>query len=72
MPNLYTIDKSFVQKKTSADTRMREGIPENVLKTAGVPSAPVENSLFAQLLNPEGQTVDYFISHAWGNEFGDV
>lgn len=69
IPNLYSMDKSFVQATTHTDINKREQIPEEVLKTAGIPGVPKHNCCFAQLMNPKGLEVDYFVSHFWGHPF---
>ena len=66
-PNLYALDKPFVRATTSADASARSEIPRAVLDAAEIPSAPAEDCCFAQLLNPEGLDVDYFVSHWWGH-----
>jgi len=67
MPNLYAMNEFFVMETTRADPNTRNGIPQEVLEAAGVPEAPETNCSFAQLLNPEGVEVDYFVSHYWGH-----
>ena len=66
-PNLYSLDGPFVRATTSADASARSHIPAAVLNAAEIPGAPAENCCFAQLLNPEGVDVDYFVSHWWGH-----
>ena len=66
-PNLYALDRPFVRATTSADASARSKIPCAVLDAAEIPSAPAEDCCFAQLLNPEGLDVDYFVSHWWGH-----
>ena len=66
-PNLYALDRPFVRATTSADASARFGIPPAVLDAAEIPGAPAEDCCFAQLLNPEGLDVDYFVSHWWGH-----
>jgi len=68
-PNLYSMDKSFVQATTSTDGKARDSIADDVLEIIGVPNAPAETCCYAQLINPQGLEVDYFISHYWGHEF---
>jgi len=68
-PNLHALDKFFVQPTTSTDTKERNKIPDSVLKTIGVPEAPDKTCCYAQLLNPRGLEVDYFVSHCWDHEF---
>jgi len=67
--SLYVIDTFFVKDTTNKDTTSRKGIPEKVLETAGVPPAPLEDCSFAQLMNPDGMQVDYFVSHFWGHPY---
>jgi len=69
IPNLYSMDKSFVQATTSTDGKARDSIADDVLEIIGVPNAPAETCCYAQLINPQGLEVDYFISHYWGHEF---
>jgi len=69
IPNLYSMDKLFVMQTTSCESNMRDKIPEEVLKAAKVPDVPEANCSYAQLLNPEGLEVDYFVSHFWGHPF---
>ena len=38
-------------------------------KAARIPEVPTEDCCFAQLLNPRGLEVDYFVSHWWGHPF---
>jgi len=68
-PNLYSMNESFVQATTATDRSKRNEIPEEVLKIIGVPSAPKATCCFAQLINPDGLEVDYFVSHYWGHPF---
>jgi len=68
-PNLYSMDESFVQATTSTDVRARDSITDDVLEIIGVPEAPNETCCYAQLINPQGLEVDYFVSHYWGHEF---
>jgi len=68
-PNLYSMDKLFVMQTTNCVVNMRDTITEEVLKTAKVPGVPEANCSFAQLLNPRGVDVDYFVSHFWGHPF---
>lgn len=71
-PNLYAMKEAFVRKTTMTHdpkTNARNSIPPEVLEDAGVPDAPQANCSFAQLLNKEGLTVDYFVSHCWEQEF---
>ena len=67
--NLYGLDWPFVRATTSADRSTRNEIPAAVLETAEIPDVPDENCCFAQLLNPEGLDVDFFVSHWWGHPF---
>ena len=41
----------------------------SVLQAAGIPACPADDCSFAQLLNPDGLEVDYFVSHWWGHPF---
>merc|ERR1719161_333040 len=66
-PNLYALDRPFVRATSSADASARSHIPAAVLNAAEIPGVPAENSCFAQLLNPKGVDVDYFVSHWWGH-----
>ena len=74
-PNLYALDKEFVKpttkKKpaTSSDANARSEIKDSVLQAAGIPASPAKECCFAQLLNPDGLEVDYFVSHWWGHPF---
>ena len=68
-PNLYALDEPFVRATTSTDPSAREKIPAKVLETAEIPDVPSANCCFAQLLNPKGLEVDYFVSHWWGHPF---
>jgi len=68
-PDLYSMDKLFVIQTTNCEAKVRDAIPEEVLKTAEVPGVPKANCSFSQLLNPEGLDVDYFVSHCWGHPF---
>ena len=74
-PNLYALDKEFVKpttkKKpaTSSDANARSEIKDSVLRAAEIPASPAEDRCFAQLLNPDGREVDYFVSHWWGHPF---
>ena len=66
-PNLYALDRPFVRATTSADASARSHIPAAVLDAAEIPGVPAENCCFAQLVNPQGLDVDYFVSHWWGH-----
>jgi len=68
-PDLYSMDKLFVMQTTSCEAKARDTIPKEVLNAADVPGVPEANCSFAQLLNPEGLDVDYFVSHFWGHPF---
>ena len=57
-PNLYSIDKPFVQATTNPDASARKDIPTKVLKMANIPDAPELSCCFSQLLNPDGLVVD--------------
>jgi len=57
---------------TRADSKVRKGISQNILKIVGVPDAPEEDCSFTQLLNPEGLEVDYFVSHYCGHPFEQI
>ena len=61
--------RPFVKPTTSADPSARSAIPAAVLEAAEIPAAPAEDCSFAQLLNPEGVDVDFFVSHWWGHPF---
>merc|ERR1719440_1842418 len=68
-PNLYAMDRSFVRATTSTAAGARSEIPAAVLEAARIPGVPTEDCCFAQLLNPRGLEVDYFVSHWWGHPF---
>jgi len=67
--NLYAMDEPFVRETTRAGPNTRRSIPKEVLHIAEIPKSPEYDCCFAQLLNPEGLDVDYFISHWWGHNF---
>ena len=68
-PNLYAIDRPFVQATTSPDASARKDIPAKVLAAGNIPDAPEFACCFSQLLNPDGLVVDVFVSHWWGHPF---
>ncbi|CAE7458648.1 ANK1 [Symbiodinium pilosum] len=44
-------------------------IPPDVLKSAAVPLRPRHSVSFAQLMNANGQTCNFFVSHCWSHPF---
>lgn len=68
-PNLYAMNAFLVQATTSEDPSAREKIPKEILRMAEIPGVPPADCCFAQLLNPEGLDVDFFVSHYWGHAF---
>lgn len=67
--NLYLIDSQLVKSVTNSDANERKGIIEEVLVEASIPAPPQEDCFFAELMNPNGIQVDYFVSHLWGHLF---
>jgi len=67
--NMYALNDYFVSPTTSCNKELRNKIPNGVLKAAGVPEPPPEDVSFAEMINPEGLQVDYFVSHWWGHDF---
>ena len=70
--NLYLINSNLVKNATARKgyfINPRRQIPSEVLDECDIPPPPKEDCSFAELMNPEGKTVDFFVSHFWGHSF---
>ncbi|CAJ1413994.1 unnamed protein product [Effrenium voratum] len=66
--NLYALNQWVIMPGTCPNS---EELPEELRRSAGMPVAQHESS-FAELMNPDGLGVDYFVSHFWGHPFKDT
>lgn len=66
--DLYALDRFVVCPLTAADEAARGAVPLALRRVGGVPdAAPARACSYAQLANPEGVAVDFFVSHSWAH-----
>lgn len=67
--NLYALDRFVIRPVTAADCRLWQELPSTSLRYIGLSEVAEHPCSYSEMINPEGETVDFFVSHFWGHEF---
>jgi ankyrin repeat protein len=67
--NLYALVRFVVQPATAANDGLFQELPSRSLQQIGVSTPSEHPCSYSELVNPQGEDVDFFVSHFWGHDF---